>query len=148
MGDISQEVISACNTILCTCHLLDNEQANLLRAAIEKKYARTLNKSLPLWERLASGNSLHDAFGWQHIYRYVSGPLILFFDDSRDDCMVFVDNGSKISNIIAECTGFTFYVTNKTLDYLICFNDHDVLIGTGAAADWVREAQVKPYDHL
>ena len=31
---------------------------------------------------------------------------------------------------------FEFYLTNRDTTYLVCFNHHDFLIGTGEATQW------------
>lgn len=66
MGELSKEIIDACNAVSCTCNLLDSKQAKSLRSTIEKKYAEISNKSLPLWERLGLRNSLHDPLDLHH----------------------------------------------------------------------------------
>jgi hypothetical protein len=55
-----------------------------------------------------------------------------------DRSVVFLKNGLNLSAILGECTGFIFYLTDLNFTYLICFNDHDILIGAGAAIDWVK----------
>jgi hypothetical protein len=63
----------------------------------------------------------------------------MFFDRDRDESGVVFEAGSCLVNVLGECTGFEFYLTDLEGDYVICFNHHDFLIGTGSAETWIRE---------
>lgn len=39
--------------------------------------------------------------------------------------------------VLAECTGFEFYLTDVEATFLLCFNHHDVLIAAGDARPWL-----------
>jgi hypothetical protein len=36
---------------------------------------------------------------------------------------------------------FVFYITNLSFTYLLCFNDHNYLIGSGSAKEWIATIQ-------
>jgi hypothetical protein len=39
--------------------------------------------------------------------------------------------------VLAESAGFEFYVTNKEVDFVLCHNHHDFIIGVGACRQWL-----------
>jgi hypothetical protein len=143
MGIYSEEILSACSTFGYSCLLLDAAQAASLHANVQKKFTKSPGQA-PLWERLISDASIHDVNGWKYISSFTHNqPVLIFFDARSDNFVVLLDNGSNLTDILGDCTGFVFYVTNQACDYLICFNDHDVLIGVGTAKKWIDDLKVK-----
>ena len=69
----------------------------------------------------------------------VLGPAALFVRDAQGLCAFRFDNGPDLIAAIGSCSGFVFYVLDDANRFLLSFNDHDVLIGCGVAAEWVRE---------
>lgn len=137
MSGYSKEILKSCSQFNYVCHLLEPERTKLLQMKIEEKFAQSSGKS-PLWERLISSTSVHDMNGWQYIASFVNKqPILVFFDETQDSTAVLVNDGGNLTNILAECTGFIFYITNQNCDYVICFNDHDVLIGSGTSEQWI-----------
>lgn len=41
-------------------------------------------------------------------------------------------------SLLAECPPLEFYVCDEQANYVLCANDHDVVIGWGEATAWVR----------
>lgn len=138
MGQYSQEILSACKLIGCNCVPLEAQQALSLRSAVYKKFARP-TCSKPLWERLVGASAVYTPNGWSYLATFTQDhPFLFFFDVPDDDTVLLLEVCPKVTEVLAECTGFVFYVTNPTHDYVICFNDHDVLIGVGTAAEWIE----------
>ena len=62
----------------------------------------------------------------------------MFFNESDDKNAFLIPNGAELQKILEDSFGFEFYITNKNYSYLICFNHHDILYGSGEAKEWVR----------
>ena len=107
-----------------------------LEAQIECAFARPGLD--PLWERLLDKESIHDPDGWKRIAEFVRGPAVLFVRDSQGSCAFRFDVPNEIVDALGASYGFVFYIVDLEYRYLLCFNDHDVLIGCGAARSWVR----------
>lgn len=138
MGDYAEEILGVCSALNYKSHLLDAERAKLVLASIEQKFA-TQTGYRPLWERIENYRGFHNPKGWSWIGDFVGNTSIFVFFDLEDDTSVIqMTQGQYISKVLAECTGFVFYVTDLDFDYLICFNKHDVLVGTGTAKEWVN----------
>jgi len=110
-----------------------------IRLNIERLYTEKRSPK-PLWERLADDASKHDPEGWRAIGDYpYENTVTIFFDEENEGTMYSLDSCKDVVNLISECPGFVFYVTNSDCSFLLCHNDHDYLIGTGEAKGWVGE---------
>jgi hypothetical protein len=99
-----------------------------------------------LWEHLANNTSLREPQGWKAIQDFQSTEEKLMFiepDKLSSSSVVFqFNNSTDLIRLIGNSFGFVFYVTDKTGSFLICFNDHDYLIGCGAAREWIMSLSV------
>lgn len=50
------------------------------------------------------------------------------FDRDKEHSTLVKPSGKNLSFILAECTGFVFYVTNKDAGFLTGFNDHNMFL--------------------
>jgi hypothetical protein len=64
---------------------------------------------------------------------------VLLFDAGEEQEMFAVPSGRALNQLLANSPGFEFYVTDREVSYLICFNHHDVLICWGNAKDWLED---------
>lgn len=75
--------------------------------------------------------------GWEAIAQYVGErPCYLLSSDYSE--ALTLASGSDLQLTLAETPPFEFYVFDPRCDWLLCFNDHDFLIGWGRAAPWVE----------
>jgi hypothetical protein len=78
---------------------------------------------------------------WSWVDEFMSDEPVLFFYDSSlrdDDAMFRLPSGRDVIKILNGCYSFEYYVTNDTLDYVICQTDDDYIIGAGRAKAWVE----------
>ena len=130
MNSFSEEIVQSCREYDFSYSVFSEREAEEVLLEIESKFAKS--GELPLWERVADAQSIYDEYAWKRLGKIIGEqPIIIFFDSRRDSGVLKIDNGSKISKILSNCTGFVFYITNVQISFLICFNDHDVLIGVG-----------------
>jgi hypothetical protein len=64
----------------------------------------------------------------------------VFFELSDDPNLVYLAKGEQLSELLAECIGFVFYVLSLKSLRLYCFNDHDVLI---VVDNWAKKTLVQ-----
>lgn len=105
---------------------------------IASKYS---NKNLfyhALWERLNHSVSCKDEHGWEAIPKLIRDSDCILFIVAEKFGMRLPDC-NMLDTILRDTFGFVFYVTKPTTDYLICFNDHDFVIGCGKAETWVAD---------
>lgn len=75
--------------------------------------------------------------GWKLIADYVGDrPCLLFFEGAQT--IWGLHSGSDLNRLLMECPPLEFYVCDEQANYLLCANDHDVVIGWGDATAWVR----------
>lgn len=65
-------------------------------------------------------------------------PVFLFLEPQEKGELLELASGTQLTSLLAESTGFVFYLTNDQLSYLLAYNDHNVLIGTGEARYWIE----------
>jgi hypothetical protein len=141
MGFIKDAVIDASNAVGCSIVQLSREESERVRACVEEKYATGFG-GLPLWERLSSDCSRYDPDGWRMIADFSLGNRVTFFFDRESESVMYsVASCGDVVKILSECPGFVFYLTDEDFDFLLCFNDHDYLIGAGSAKDWVKKRE-------
>ena len=107
-----------------------------LRERVFSRYGRT---SFRLWEAASGCASVRNADAWRWIHEFVGSRSCVLFLDLADGAEMFhVPSGSSLDGLLANTYGFVFYVTDAEADFLICFNDHDFLMGWGGAREWLE----------
>lgn len=91
----------------------------------------------PLWERLVDAVQVQDENGWKRLNEFPLRRILLFFDSQEENSAFIFESTSILVDVIAECPGFEFYVTNEICSFVVCFNHHNCLIGCGEAKDWL-----------
>lgn len=75
------------------------------------------------------------------LHSYGNVLRIMFFNKSDDKNAFLIPNGMELYKILEDSFGFEFYITNQNHSYLLCFNHHDILYGSGEAKKWVSEIE-------
>ncbi|NJK32748.1 MAG: hypothetical protein HC927_10245 [Deltaproteobacteria bacterium] len=133
-NDIIQEVSRAGGA----ASLVPQAEADRLVASVRSKFAEPGTQNI-LWHCLVDSESMHDPDGWKCIEPMIGGgEFFMLIKDYDRHRMVKISRGDILTVVLGETVGFEFYVFDSELNYLICFNDHDMLIGAGQAAEWVR----------
>ncbi len=136
MGTIHSWISEASTTLNIQLEPLSSEGANNLFRRLRKKYA-DFSSELPLWETVGEHISRKRANGWRDVGEYVGDFQCLLATEKDGEEAYRVSSGNDLTQLLHECPGFEFYVTNEDCDFLLCHNDHDYLIGAGKAAAWV-----------
>lgn len=137
MSFIKDAIVEACNATGCSVTQLNNEESTTVRTCIEEKYAASHGQS-PLWERLEGECSKYDPDGWRAISEFPFDNMVtMFFDKENETTMYSMNSCRDVVRLLCECPGFVFYITDVNCSFLLCHNDHDYLIGSGTAKDWV-----------
>lgn len=91
-----------------------------------------------LWERLRSSVGMRDAKGWKLVEKLAVGPVVFVVEDSQGECGFRFKSGAAVVGVLEQTSGYEFYVTDEMNTYLIAFNHHDYLIGSGAVEELMR----------
>lgn len=133
---IAEATALGINTVL----LEHEETTNLLHRLWEVFGRGPLPPARALWTCLREGETLHDPDAWKFLGDLIGeAPVVLIVEDYDGISAVRLSFGTLLSRILAETVGFVFYLVPPSLDYLLCFNDHDMLIGLGRATQWVAK---------
>ncbi|MGL5939366.1 MAG: hypothetical protein ACRC2S_03105 [Waterburya sp.] len=143
MGYLADEVICACFNLSYNANILNSKDSQNVISIVKNNFCLE-KKNYPIWESIIDSKGIQDPNGWQWISEFVNNkPILIFFEQSDDQSIVRIENGFYISKILGECFGFVFYITDINHNYLICFNDHNILIGAGTATDWIEKKKLK-----
>jgi hypothetical protein len=143
MGYLADELIDASLKLGHNATILNAKDSQNIISIIKNKFC-VETKNSPIWESIVDTKEIHDANAWKWISEFLDdNPILIFFEQSDDRLIVRLENGFYISKILGECFGFVFYITDLNHNYLMCFNDRNILIGTGIATDWI-EKKLKP----
>ena len=140
MGECADEIQKASISLrkkVSDCPLF---QVESLRQQVWTTFAsRPPSNVEPLWNCLRGGEAIHDEEAWMLLGDLLGGQeVIVFFDTSRDSAGVLIPDGYTLETIIGECSGFVFYVTNRCTEFLLAFDDHDVLTACGTLASRLK----------
>ena len=136
MGYIADEINRTIKDNQLKSHLLPSMYVENLRTAIVEQYCN--RNFVFMWECFK--DCIHYQNAWSLIHDYVKdNECIMFFNKSDDENVFFILNGRELQQILEESFGFEFYITDKNYSYLLCFNHHDILYGSGKAKEWVSE---------
>jgi hypothetical protein len=135
---IKDEILAAVKTLDVSAVELDENASAKIREELLRRFGRDMRFELNV-NNLADYAAVQHPDAWQWLDEYLGpDPVFLFYDSHDEQTVLRVAHGSDVVRILGECFGFIYYVTNESLDYLLCENDHDYLIGAGAAKPWVQ----------
>ena len=64
--------------------------------------------------------------------------MLLVVGDARGQCGFRFEHIEELERVLDETSAFELYLTDPQSSYVVAFNHHDMLIGTGDATAWVR----------
>lgn len=135
MSILADEILAAEREHSLGVQLLSAAERDLLRERIFSLYGGRSNR---VWETVDGCVSVQNSQGWEWIGELVgSRSCVLLFDLGAEIDMFRVPSGSALDQLLGNTFGFEFYVTDTEGTYLMCFNDHDMLIGCGGAREWL-----------
>ena len=143
MGILSQEILEVADLKNISCSVIEDGLTKLYKQRLFDKFLSDDYKGFgALWEYFKSDVGFQNPDGWRFISDFApTRSAILFFDEQDDkDMLVFADS-KDIVDVIGDCTGFVFYLTNKSLNFINCFNDHNFLIATGDSEQWLQNLE-------
>ena len=118
---------------------LNHLESEKIQNEISERFGTNNSYTYPLWENLEDKLSIYNRDGWKLISDYIKGRSVFLVLEQLDDkAAYFFENGEEVVSLLGECFGFVFYVTDVGKSFLLCFNDHDHLIGSGLAKEWIK----------
>jgi hypothetical protein len=134
---IREDILSAAQRLKIGLAEIDEPSARKIRDNLVREYGIDQRYELTP-SNMTGHSSVQHPDSWKWIGEFLSDePVLLFYDSTAESCMFRLDSGTDVVSLLGECCGFVFCVTNESLSYVLCQNDHDYLIGAGAAKAWV-----------
>jgi hypothetical protein len=137
--NIVNQITQAAKNVDQPITLIGAEAVTHIRQRVVMSYCSRFDKRF-LWEHFIGAEGLHDSQGWIRLRTLNAGVTVIMFFNPEDDPAGFeFESLPDVSAVLGECFGFEFYITDRENTFVICFNHHDMLIGAGKAAEWIRQ---------
>ena len=132
MSYIKDEILKAANVLHLSVLELTQVESLFIIDQIVAKYAKGKRDNF-LWENFVEKNVIsNDKDAWKLIKDIIGKEeVIMFFNPEDESTALQFCSGNDVVALLSETFGFEFYLTNKTTDYVLCFNHHDYLIASG-----------------
>lgn len=132
MSYIKEEIYDVSNNLGIKILELDYKSRSEIVKKINK-YFFNKDSDFLSWRLIKNAEyTYHHQLGWKIIKSLPDyDNLILFFEESDDKSMFIFENKEDLYSLISSSIGFEFYICDKNITYLICFNFHDMLIMFG-----------------
>ncbi|WP_156952910.1 hypothetical protein [Deinococcus frigens] len=103
------------------------ESAEFHNRIVEK--FKMYKSQTPYWEQFSPEIAIHDPQGWKKISKFIhEAPVYLYFDEHNETSVFKFDSPNDLESVLAETTGFVFYISPIDLEIIVSFNDHDMLM--------------------
>ena len=145
MGYLSDEIQDIILRLKIPATVIDEKRSSKLKQELAQKYSVNKQRSRILsWQNLENTESYHNSDGWKMLKEYVgNGEVLLFVNPEDEQTMWKFNNGADLESLLSESTSFPFCITSEKANYILCFEEHDCLVGVGEAASWVEEQRKK-----
>jgi hypothetical protein len=129
-------ISSAMDAAQIEAQVLDmSERDSLAKSLLENLFVDVASRAP--WDSRKAPEGIFCVDGWQLIPGYVGDRSCCMFQ-SEARVVWKLKNGSELFRVLKECPLIEFYVCDIEASYLLCSNDHDLLIGWGVAEQWVK----------
>ncbi len=93
-----------------------------------------------IWQHLVDSVGVYQQHSWQWVDEYVNGAeAVMLFNRDEEGAVFVFPQGAAIVPVIEETYVPEFYLTNRAVEYLICYNHHEYLIASGSAKEWLLQ---------
>lgn len=117
-------------------------EAATVAGKIRELFGDPRNRSDPLWESLNETQAYHAEEAITQIKQRLMSlhtPLLLLIDDWHGYSAIEISSGPQLWALLDQSYGFRYYITNPSLTFVLCKNDHDVLLVCGDASPKTSE---------
>lgn len=136
MWYVSEEIIKACEYLKYSYKVLnDQEMCQVLQGIKLDWFGKRIGEYIIYNPSLWCSEEIwvkHDPQVWNKLRIILDDePVYLLPFRGRDIAIFSLNNGKEAADILYECFSFSFCLTNHSFDYLLSFNDSDMLVIMG-----------------
>ena len=136
MNFITDEILKVIKQFGLDVEIVSREEYKIIFQKVISIFTGN-NLKYPLWSSIIDKVSIRDANGWIYIPQFIDSSAILFLEKEDAEFAVIFKQPNHFKILLENSFHFVFYITNPSFDYLLCFNDHDYLIGSGSSKKWI-----------
>lgn len=126
-SDLMALLVSEPNDI----RLFSRAEAENIAALVREKFGNPRAKSDPLWETLNESRTYHGEEANTQVKQRLKdlpGPLLFLIDDWHGYSALRIPTGAQLWSLLERSYRFRWYVTDLEMTFVLCKNDHDMLI--------------------
>jgi len=145
MNYISEDILKVSRKLGIQASLLSPEESDAIRDKVARRFGldkadlQTCTSSMTEYKVICNDDA------WRWIGDFLRGwTAFLLVGEGALTETWRVAPGERVVELLGETFGFVFFVTNDNADYLLCYDDHNCLIGFGSAASWIGEMKSHP----
>jgi hypothetical protein len=138
MIGIVEEIQRAISNLGVDARKLDASELQTVRDALRERYARDPRIEF-YCDNISDYAAFHAPDTWFWIEEFLPEKKLYLLTDPRSaDAGFMFSSRLPLMKVLEECFLFIFYLTDDSFSFVLGQDDHDVLIGAGSAAPWVR----------
>jgi hypothetical protein len=106
-------------------------EANELAAGIREEFGDGRLESDPLWETLNESQAYFGKAADDQVKQRLKGlpgPLLLLIEDWHGYSALGISTGAQLLSLLEQSYKFSWYITDLGRTFVLCRNDHDVVI--------------------
>lgn len=120
---------------------LSTDGVHRVIGTIAGRYTEPTDSRRQLWESFNGDIARRRSDGWSLICDYPEPSPVLLFQEAGEFRGYEFSSPEDLRTVLAESAGFEFYVTNKEVEFVLCHNHHDFIIGVGKCRRWLSEVE-------
>lgn len=136
MNGIQDEILRVIQEFSLDVEVFDEGRYQYIFQNVESKFLGG-NFSYPLWESIVNKVSVTGTNAWAYLPEFVKDNVVLFLEPEDGQFAMVFKQAGHLQLLLENSFHFVFYLTDLSFTYLLCYNDHDYLIGSGDAKEWV-----------
>ncbi|MBK9498000.1 MAG: hypothetical protein IPO06_01220 [Leptospiraceae bacterium] len=124
----------------CQIEEISIEQSTLMRETLFEKF-KVSKSGFFLWDSYIPDSYFSNKDdSWLGLDEFIQHhETLLFFDQKVEISFFKLLEGQSIVSLLRSYQHDEYYLTNSSLDYLICCTDTGHLIAAGSARDWLEK---------
>lgn len=143
--DIQGDILRAAQKFGLGVKVLSDDDKDAVVKQVRRRFIKTDRKGWPLWhDDFQDSYDVQDELAWTWVGEFIKqNDAVLFFNPDVALSAFLVAGGKAVDTLLEETTSVEFYITNRAVDYLLCWNHHDYLIALGSAIPWLQTRSLR-----
>jgi hypothetical protein len=128
-----------------TATTLNQAQTSTKWKEIIARYGDTEKPVSQFWDCLKNPTMSYDEQGWYTIKEFIMAAenIFLMFDPADEKKSFVFENGNALAEVLIESGCRDFYLVDDAISFLLCYNDHNIVLAAGTAKPWLAQTALE-----